>query len=568
MADSHDFPFNIMDVAALLRLHIRQRGPGYVYADCPLCGDRRGKMNLNLTKNVWRCNYCNESGGMLALYAKVYGTSNADAYREICDALVMGGFAPEYTVEQPPVPEEVPQSQRASVQEIHQTLSMLLSMLTLTQAHREHLRTKRGLTDAQIEAFGFKSTPPPFLCRSLTERLIRNGCTVQGVPGFYVNEAGKWTVKFYQRTSGIIIPIMGLDGLIHGAQIRLDRPLKDEHDPPEKEGAKYLTFASTGKPMGTSSGSPIHFVGDPCARVVYVTEGALKADIAHAYMNRTFAAILGANNVARLEDVFKFLAKNGTELIIEAADMDKYRNAMVDKGASKIYLLARKCGLNCQRLTWNPNYKGIDDWQLAIRKKEQEERKHQSMNFKQQYLSGLCDLSYIETCTAQWHAMPTDTVSLREYLGLTEQEYSVYLQGGQAFQQLLQSQQRHQRFRIYQLDFEDGKTRTFAFAGIDALRKAGYQQPPAAEYCLVYDGEIVCPSDQRDSDVLERIFERYNDDLPGDYHGRSVSPSDVVELYDGGGRSYFYCDTAGFAPVKFSPMLVKKKLSNDGDGNV
>jgi hypothetical protein len=73
---------------------------------------------------------------------------------------------------------------------------------------------------------------------------------------------------------------------------------------------------------------------------------------------------------------------------------------------------------------------------------------------------------------------------------------------------------------------------------------------------------------RRDSDVLERIFERYNDDLPGDYHGRSVSPSDVVELYDGGGRSYFYCDIAGFAPVKFSPMLVKKKLSNDGDGNV
>ena len=28
--------------------------------------------------------------------------------------------------------------------------------------------------------------------------------------------------------------------------------------------------------MGTSSESPIHFVGDPCSRVVYVTEGLLK----------------------------------------------------------------------------------------------------------------------------------------------------------------------------------------------------------------------------------------------------------------------------------------------------
>ena len=86
-----------MDVAALLRLNIRRRGPGYVYVDCPICGDRRGKMNLNLTKNVWRCNYCGRGGGMLVLYAKVYGISNSAAYQEICDALQTGSTAPEYT---------------------------------------------------------------------------------------------------------------------------------------------------------------------------------------------------------------------------------------------------------------------------------------------------------------------------------------------------------------------------------------------------------------------------------------------------------------------------------------
>ena len=26
------------------------------------------------------------------------------------------------------------------------------------------------------------------------------------------------------------------------------------------------------------------------------------------------------------------------------------------------------------RLTWNPNYKGFDDWQLALREKEQREK--------------------------------------------------------------------------------------------------------------------------------------------------------------------------------------------------
>lgn len=549
-----------MDVAGLLRLNIRRRGPGSVYVDCPICGDRRGKMNLNLVKNVWRCNYCNEGGGMLSLYAKVYGISSSDAYREICDTLATDGFAPDYSVESKSVSMETQQSEQASVQVVHQTLSMLLSMLTLTPAHRKHLNVKRGMSDEQIKEFGFRSTPPPYLCRSLTARLIKAGCTVQGVPGFYIDDSGKWTVKFYQRTAGIIIPVRGIDGLLHGAQIRLDHPIKDENDPPEKEGTKYLWLASTGKNMGTSSGSPIHFVGDPCSRVVYVTEGGLKAYAAHALMNRTFAATAGANNVALLDPLFAFLSRNGTELIIEAEDMDKYRNEMVDKGASKIYLMAKKHGMECRRLTWNPNYKGIDDWQLALHRKEKKEEVKLHMSFKELYLRGLCRLDYIDDCIEIWHTRPEDGVSLADYLGLTEQEYAAFcLQDdqGAAFERLLDSQRRHQRFRIYQLDLADGHTRPYAFAGIDALHKAGYQQPPAADYNLIYDGEMLCPNEQCDRGILERIFERYNDNLPGDYHGRSLSPSDVVELYDGEGRSYFYYDRVGFVPVRFSPMLVR-----------
>lgn len=552
-------PFGIMDVAGLLRLNIRRRLPGQVYTDCPICGDRRGKLNINLSKNVWHCNYCDEGGGMLALYAKVYGISNSDAYREICDALATEGFAPEYSVAHKDLPPETPQSERASAQTIHQTLSLLLSMLTLTPAHRKHLNIKRGLSDEQIERFCLKSTPPPFLCRSITARLIKAGCTVQGVPGFYVDDTGNWTVKFYQRTSGIIIPIQGLDGLIQGIQVRLDHPIKNKDDPPEKSGTKYLTLSTAGKRMGTSSGSPVHFVGDPCSRVVYVTEGPLKADIAHVYMHRTFVAISGANNVPQLEGIFSFLSKNGTELIIEAADMDKYQNKMVNKGTSKIYLLASKYGMECRRLTWNPNYKGIDDWQLAVHRKKQRDEVKQ-MNFKQMYLHGQCGIDYIDKCIETWHTAPEDGVSLHDFLGLTEQEYSIFVQQGEkgaVFERLLESQRRRQRFRIYQLDLTDGETCPYAFSGVDALHKAGHQQPPAAAYTLAYDGEIFCPNAQCDRDILERIFDRYNDDLPADYHGRSVSPSDVLELYDGESRRYFYCDIAGFPQVKFSPALVQ-----------
>ena len=189
------------------------------------------------------------------------------------------------------------------------------------------------------------------------------------------------------------------------------------------------------------------------------------------------------------------------------------------------------------------------------------------MTFKERYQSGLCDLSAIESCITQWEQAKDCKISLREYLGLTDFEYAAFLQGGQGddFRRMMDSGRVCQQFRIYQLDLQPGKTVPFAFSGIEALHKAGYEQPPASEYCLVYEGRMTRPKTQTSSEVLERIFESYNDDLPSDYHGRSVSLSDVVELYDDEGRSYYYCDTAGFVPVKFSPLLAQKGFHPDAE---
>lgn len=556
-----EFPFTIADVASLLRLHIRRSGGGYLYADCPICGDQRGKLCLNLSKNAWFANCCGESGGMLALYAKVHRVNNSVAYQEICDALLSGGFAPEYEGKGHGKAEgPTAQLERAAALTIHQTYAALLELLSLSPGHRNHLREKRGLTDEQIDRFGFKSTPPPYLCRTLTERLMRQGCTVQGVPGFYVNDGGHWTVKFFQRTSGILIPFRGIDGTILGLQTRLDRPIRNENDPPDKTGIKYLTLSSANKPMGASSGSPVHFVGDPCSRVVYVTEGALKADIAHVLMNRTFIATAGAGCTEGLKDMFAFLSRNGTEEIVEAEDMDKHSKLGVQKGASQVYLLAKDYGMRCRRLTWNPNYKGIDDWQLALHRKEHQKKEAQEMTFKERYLSGECTLDDMEQFTAQWHDGPETGIGLREYLGLTEQEYAALLQEdlSTTFQALMDSQRKQQQFRIYQLDLTDGQVCPFAFCGIKELHKAGFEQPPAVRYRLVYDGAVICPKEYSDQEALKLIHSRYNDKLPADYHGRSVSPSDVIELFEDGKRQYFYCDTNGFTPVRFSPMCCRK----------
>ena len=70
-----EFPFGIMEVVELLHLRVRRQQANSVYVDCPFCGDRRGRMNVNFVKNVWRCNHCDEHGGMLALYAKLNHTT-------------------------------------------------------------------------------------------------------------------------------------------------------------------------------------------------------------------------------------------------------------------------------------------------------------------------------------------------------------------------------------------------------------------------------------------------------------------------------------------------------------
>ena len=101
---------------------------------------------------------------------------------------------------------------------------------------------------------------------------------IQQMAQYNQDDAGRWTINFGSRTAGILLPAVGMDGLICGMQIRLDTPLRRRDDPPGKSGAKYIWLSSIGKPHGVTSSSPLHFVGEPFAKTVYVTEGLLKAD--------------------------------------------------------------------------------------------------------------------------------------------------------------------------------------------------------------------------------------------------------------------------------------------------
>ena len=183
----NQYPFSILDIADILKLRVRRRQLTNMDVDCPFCGYKKGKMNINFQKNVFRCNYCNESGGMIELYSKVFGISNAQAYQEICELI----NDTKKTVNIPqnkskiylPDIEQIP---RADLETRHQTYSILLSQLVLTTEHLENLK-KRGLTIENILKYGYKSTPI-FGFDRIVSSLMSKECTLEGVPGFYTKK--------------------------------------------------------------------------------------------------------------------------------------------------------------------------------------------------------------------------------------------------------------------------------------------------------------------------------------------------------------------------------------------
>ena len=74
--------------------------------------------------------------------------------------------------------------------------------------------------------------------------------------------------------------------------------------------------------------------------------------------------------------------------------------------------------------------------------------------------------------------------------------------------------------------------------------KARFGEPNQADYEVVFDGEL-------GTNDLAEIYTICNLQHPPDYQGHSMSMSDVVELYDSEGSSFYYCDRVGFQASQF-----------------
>ena len=250
MYDMSGFSYDITDVVHLLQLRVRHKNSSSMDVNCPFCGETKGKMNVNLQKNVFRCNRCDASGGMLELYGRLHGVSSAEANRQIREALGKGEYRTDYQVVHKEEPVEIFNAELADADVIDRTYQEMLSLLTLNDKHQEDLK-KRGLTKEQIEIQRYRSVPL-FGIKNMVQKLLESGQTVKGVPGFYEDQDGKWTINFTSKNSGILIPIRSMEGKIQGFQIRLDQVM---------EGRKYIWLSSVKFQNGVSSGSPVHVIG-------------------------------------------------------------------------------------------------------------------------------------------------------------------------------------------------------------------------------------------------------------------------------------------------------------------
>ncbi|MDD3228623.1 MAG: YodL domain-containing protein [Oscillospiraceae bacterium] len=100
-------------------------------------------------------------------------------------------------------------------------------------------------------------------------------------------------------------------------------------------------------------------------------------------------------------------------------------------------------------------------------------------------------------------------------------------------------------FAIYQLKPGED-TRYLRFESLAAVTAAG-QAVERKNYEPVYTDSLTKFDGTRDR--LEDLFNRFNNDRPADFHGHSLSVSDIVALKQSGQVSYHYVDSFDFAPL-------------------
>jgi hypothetical protein len=341
--------FDIIEVAEKCGIHFhpQQRNDMEFKALCPFCGDTKYHLGLNRKKERFNCFRCKEYGNSVSLYAKLHGISNKEAHAILKSELeTLKTKELHFRVE-----EEIP---LRPIEDRHDVYYDFLSLLRLNRAHQQNLE-KRGLSYGHIHQFMYRSIPTDNVFRREVLETLASRHNLVGIPGFWYDEHGDIQM-YYKKIGGIYIPVCDKDGYIQGLQMRLDvLPGSDEK--------KFRWFSSKHFQNGTGAKPWIHIVGDTTANEACLTEGALKADVTSVLSTgKLFIAVPGVNAIAFLPDVLREL---GITKVYEAFDMDKRSKLEVKQALISLRAALNGTGVECVSCSWNPNYKGLDDYILA-----------------------------------------------------------------------------------------------------------------------------------------------------------------------------------------------------------
>lgn len=339
-------------------------GEGSAYYICPFCNDSKGKLNVRPHENIWRCAKCGEGGGVIDFIQKIEDISRKEAsYKAFHLELASQDVEKARKMRERAEASKVVTSHILKPDELDKVYRAMLAGLSLSRRHIEDLK-RRGLDDDDIFSSNYRSIPADD--SRLPAKLIKEGYRLKGVPGFY-KENGVW--KMVIRNKGYLIPFINAKGQITSLQIRCDKV---------KNGQKYIAFSSNGYPEGTKVKSQAHYNGSlkKMPNTLYITEGALKADIASKLCGKIygketpFLAIAGVNNLKSLTPTLEYFKKKGVKRIVDCFDMDKAGNnegvelnPQVRKGVNKIIKTCEELGFDVSSMHWATG-KGIDDYLL------------------------------------------------------------------------------------------------------------------------------------------------------------------------------------------------------------
>lgn len=396
MGVANTLEFGIMEVVRICDLQTKgSAGHDEIKVQCPFSS--KHTIYVNNAKGTFKCWHdCSgcpgpRQGGTLDLYRLCKGCkSRGDAAKEIKEILFGGAKkgTSEYREIQKKLvqdKEEVKVSNTAPDHVIDHVYRKMLAELPLKKEHVMNLR-KRGLSNEEIQIGMYRSIPSS---DAEIQKLLTSmqGMDLKGIPGFYPDKRNP-SVKRMQLPgyydsekriwyagSGYFVPSFNAAGQIFALQIRMDDEYLSHFDEKEAKKRRYLWFSSSCRENGAAAknrasfgvvdGTPRNCSGYP----VYITEGALKANVAHCLNNqkRQFASIAGISNVKAFRDFILFMKRIGCP-VIEAFDMDRYSNDSVANAIARLHKIAAEEGWPMRAIKWNKNYKGIDDYLFACKK--------------------------------------------------------------------------------------------------------------------------------------------------------------------------------------------------------